>query len=900
MWLYLRGVGRHPGRAVALWLVLSVAAGAFGLLTASAATTELATRGEVTQHFRASYDLLVRPTGSTSELERSRSLVRNNFISGLYGGITVAEWRQVKATPGVDIAAPLANLGWVPLSVDFKVPMSQYLHGRGLQAFWLRSTSDTDDGLSTYPGPSGFFVKASSERQCAYSQVRGPEFTRPFVSQGPRDVYSTCATTRSPDGRSAPMYLSFPLLLAAIDPVEESRLLGIDKTVRSGRMLTEEDGVSGTYPTIPVMVSSRSFLEEGLDVVVSEIHARPGESLADLVRDPQLDQKEPVAFLDQPNRPYRRLVGREGVEVGSETFSISSLYRKLVAKIGGDYGPFQVPAFSSYWTTSPVVYQGRDVLTPQVVQNEAVDVWRDSGNGGYANIPIENGDVQFRGIRGHDGQSVSIEGTYQDATVTVNAIGTFDPLRLPGFDPLTRVPLETYTPPTAVGADRATREALGDEPLSPTREVAGYLSQPPHMFTTLRAARALTDRVSFSHAAGDRLISVIRVRVAGVTGADEASLARIRTVADRIRERTGLDVDITAGSSPTRQTIRLPAGKFGRPELLLEEGWTKKGVALAILTTADRKTVALVALAAVMTLAYAVNAGASTVVLRRRELGVLRCCGWRVRDLRWVVLAEAGLVGIASAATAALLVWAGEGLTAVEAGSLQYAVAVTGAGLAALGSGLVAAHRSARVTPVSAVVPAVDSARRTRWRPSALTAFGFAATSLMRRPVRAVTAAAIVGIGVASLATVLTVRIAFDNALVDSVLGEVVVAQTRTADLAAIGIILMLGVVALADLVVMSMRERQGEMSVLRAVGWSERRLMQVSIAEGVLAGTIGALVGGVVGLAFGAVFGGAVAPVLEAVALACGIGILAATAAAAVPAIRGRTSAITSLMLSE
>src|ERR1700746_2098167 len=58
----------------------------------------------------------------------------------------------------------------------------------------------------------------------------------------------------------------------------------------------------------------------------------------------------------------------------------------------------------------------------------------------------------------------------------------------------------------------------------------------------------------------------------------------MREVAQQIERRTGLDVDIVAGSSPSPTAIDLPAGKFGQPPLTLSENWVKKGVALAILT----------------------------------------------------------------------------------------------------------------------------------------------------------------------------------------------------------------------------------------------------------------------------------------------------------------------------
>jgi putative ABC transport system permease protein len=139
------------------------------------------------------------------------------------------------------------------------------------------------------------------------------------------------------------------------------------------------------------------------------------------------------------------------------------------------------------------------------------------------------------------------------------SIGTFDPLKLRGFTALSAVPLETYVPPQATGADDRSRQLLHGQPLQPDSNQAGYLATPPMMLTSLTALPGLIDSPA--------PLSAIRVRVAGVTGFDDTSRERVRNVAEAIGSATGLDVDITMGSSPAPQTVSLPAGKFGRPEL---------------------------------------------------------------------------------------------------------------------------------------------------------------------------------------------------------------------------------------------------------------------------------------------------------------------------------------------
>ncbi len=95
----------------------------------------------------------------------------------------------------------------------------------------------------------------------------------------------------------------------------------------------------------------------------------------------------------------------------------------------------------------------------------------------------------------------------------------------------------------------------------------------------------------------------------------------------------GLDVDITIGSSFQPQTVDLAAGKFGRPELRLTEGWTLKGVGVAIIKAVDRKSLVLFVLILVVCALFLVNAVTAAVRERRRELAVLACLGWRRRRL---------------------------------------------------------------------------------------------------------------------------------------------------------------------------------------------------------------------------------------------------------------------------
>ena len=103
-------------------------------------------------------------------------------------------------------------------------------------------------------------------------------------------------------------------------------------------------------------------------------------------------------------------------------------------------------------------------------------------------------------------------------------VGIFNPAKIKPFDPLSRVPLGAYHPVVAAAANAAARTALRGPDLLPDSNLGGYVSQPVDLITSLSALPALENEVRY----GTDLplpdpISVIRVRVAGVTGPERVA-----------------------------------------------------------------------------------------------------------------------------------------------------------------------------------------------------------------------------------------------------------------------------------------------------------------------------------------------------------------------------------------
>jgi ABC-type lipoprotein release transport system permease subunit len=435
----------------------------------------------------------------------------------------------------------------------------------------------------------------------------------------------------------------------------------------------------------------------------------------------------------------------------------------------------------------------------------------------------------------------------------------------------------------AAPANPAANRALHGD-LSPNQNLGGYVSQPVDLVTALSALPALENEGYYGTGlpANDP-ISVVRVRVAGVTGPNPVSLERMREVAQQIEVRTGLDVDIVAGSSPSPTTIDLPAGKFGQPPLTLSENWVKKGVALAILTAIDKDSLVLFALILIVCVLFVANSASAAIRGRRRELGVLACLGWTRPRLFATVLGELAAIGLAAGVLGAAAALPLSSALGLHASPGRAALAVPIAVAVAMIAGLIPAWLAARAEPIASVRPPVLGVRRAR-QLGGITAL--AAVNVLRAPGRAVVGAISLAVGVTALTVLAAVTFAFRGVIVGSLLGNAVAVQVRGVDYVAVTATIALGVLAVADVVFINIRERAPELAAIRTFGWRETALSRLVITEGAIIGLAGSLAGAALGLIVAAQLAGQLPATLYLIAaVAVAGGLLVTSMAALLPA---------------
>ncbi|MGH2868165.1 MAG: FtsX-like permease family protein [Solirubrobacteraceae bacterium] len=914
-------------------------------MSSETATSKLQVNRTVSQNFRAAYDILVRPNNAQTPFERRHHLVDNGFLSGLFGGISLDQYHQIASIHGVSVAAPVANVGSFLLSATVFVPFPPSVHPSQRTVYRIATTWNVHRGLSRYPSAPSYVyytphqltftdVEAGTEKAGPAGQAldvcggwyRSPEFRGSGVGHGNGEVRNPYAAALKPlqlscaspsiavAGNAARQGLSFlhrsqtaepagelgayvnfslPVLIAGVDPAAEQQLVGLGRAVTSGSYLQETGGLSRPHPgagftagaafvrTYPVLASINTFLDQEAQLRVEQLQPPAGASVPKLLASGDV----PAAL----SRLGSRTVGRALVSPDEAWRSELSHFNSQVS----------AGLESNYWRVSPTTnaISRSGVVAPSIAKNDP-SVWTDTSptgeSYGFSFAPPGANDVWYRRLRafGASGSVRQIDGHQTFIKPYPALVGTFNPSRLRGFSPLSKVPLQTFYPPQASAGDAAARRALGASPLGPTTNLAGYLSQPPLLLTTIAGAVALDNgnggsyttsgggstqlNQAYSGASPAAPISSVQVRVSGVTGPDAVSLARIKAVAQQIAIDTGLRVDITAGSSPTTVPIGLVNGNFGQPALKLDQSWVKENVDSGIINALNNKELVLFVVLAVICALFVASATLANVRQRRREIAVLRTVGWPVRLIFSLIVGEAALVGLIAGVAGALLTLLLAVVGSLDVPTLRVALIVPVAVVLALVAALLPAWRATRIQPLEALQ---DPVWRSRRRQRVRTVTGLAVANVARVPGRSLLAFSTLALAVSTLALILGLNVAFHGAVAGNLLGNVVIVNVRDADLITTVLVVLVGAGSVADVLYVSLQERRAELGTLRAVGWTERDVFMLAMREGLLLGASGSVLGAVVGVVLVAILGGSATAV-------AGSAVLAALAGCAVTAL--------------
>jgi len=335
--IVLAQVRRRAGRATALLLGVFVATTGFAVLTGSTATSRLQVVGALQENFRSAYDILVRPTADRTPLEQQRDLVRPNFLSGQFGGITMDQYERVRQVAGVEVAAPIAMLGYASALGSVRVDVTDAVDRTQVrQLVRVNPTWRSAGGLTVMANVSPHYAYVTQrpviwpvlgdvwdfqysdgrarpelENECGGTifplevqedgrelplcQVDPHGWSGPLGADTEQHPMLVVAQQR-PDGTFVKDYrgvasdrldvgLEWPLslLLAAIDPAAEADLVGLDAAVTSGTYVSAQDRSVPISPyalKIPVITTTTPFLDERMTTTVEHLTGPTAERLA--------------------------------------------------------------------------------------------------------------------------------------------------------------------------------------------------------------------------------------------------------------------------------------------------------------------------------------------------------------------------------------------------------------------------------------------------------------------------------------------------------------------------------------------------------------------------------------------------------------------------------------------
>jgi putative ABC transport system permease protein len=851
----------------------------FMILASTSLTTEATLKGDITRAWAAPYDLLVRPTGSATPIETSQGLVRPNFLSSGAGGITLQQLAAIRQIPGVDIAAPIAILGYVywPGSAPVDISTS-VLPGQELQVFRLRVTASADAGMSNVPfsdryelvAPHGTVHYLGTQNSATMTTtLTFPGGTVDCTSFDPTVIGCWAPNIDCPRclgqppsvgafGRAPGWIESFsqPLLVAAIDPAAEAKLTGLDRCVSQGSFLKAaplqikpmtSDPQAEPQASIPALVSTTSFVDETLHVVVEQ--------------SPQAPSLGHGATPEQLN---------SWAQVMSKDFAAQSLYESAIGVQG------LIPGATLFVRPGDIVYQqtATDHLVAEL-QKQDLNVYDDRLIQAplLQQVPPEALDNWFRPLTQADWDNTSANA--HSAIATWLPTGTYDPACLPGFNQLGAGQLATYSPPEVT--------LPSGKKLLPTRSVGAYVNTPPLLLTTLEAAQFFSDPIQYPGGLGNKFISAVRIRISGVDTPGPVSNARLTRVAAAIKEATGLSVDIIRGSSPISIQIDLPAGKFGRPALTVTEPWAVKGVAFKFLRAVSAQNLALFGLVLVNAMVLVGETGYISAVRRQREFGVLRALGWQTLSIAWLVELEMLMLGLVVGLLALvigvpLVFHLGLGTTAWQLA----AVVPLAIGVAAL-AGIIPAFAAARGSAV-AMIQSIARATITNRRPPA-GVIGVALRELQGQwRIEASLGALAIALGASTLGVLVLISAAFKGALDTTVLGTYLAGEVQPFHLVLAGLTLVVGAIAAAEVVTLSYLERRSHLGALRALGWPASAVVRLLIAQASALGLGGGLAAMMVVVAAGLLLQARVSAIGWGLFAAIGMSLLATAIAVAAP----------------
>ena len=862
MWQYVfLLLRRQPGKYALASSGFLLAACALILLSATTQTTVVQANQIISQSWRSSYDLVVLPPQAQLA---SNGPIPADFLEGYDGGISIKQYEQIKTLPGIDIAAPIAYVGYVQMPVppiEFftqALPSGYYRLDLKLMAFngqhqIVENTASMNYYLDSTCGNNGTSLSTNAYKAIAKAGLLLQCGTQPSATLARYSPFTDTGT----------------FLLAAIDPTEENKLDHVYKHITDGRMLTYQYTIHfSTNPKLAQIVGTQNCEPQQQGQIITSSCKIPNYDIPVLLHT-QLsgqitltgrfthvasDALSPQTVLVHGGTNYlSHLPNQQTLFDGTIPLVQDSAQRFSGASLAWDGRKLQLyvePIFG----IDPLTASLKFLYTPSALTYQSATAPDGEANNAYTLVPggTQGPEVAFRSLHPlHVAPPSKKTNPFPTAFYFLNSIGQFsgDSLAAQFSNPLNWLPENTYTAPPAVLHYDAQGHPVKATNLLPTTNSAGFVLQPPLALTTLNAARKLR---------GDNIISAIRVRVSGVEAANPTSWKHVQQVAGLIHQRTGLPVQVTLGSSPRPTLVYVPGvkqGQFGATQNIAPIGWVEErwiAVGASIIYLAQLGATRLLLLGAVLTvcLGYIIVAFSTLATSQRTEFAVLSALGWRPWQPTRLFLAQALLLALGGSIVGigiALLL-----ATLLESIPIWPIVLWTLPAmlLMALLSSLYPLWQIGRIQPAEILRAGstVSSPASSSWRlplESFVSPIGNMVIRNLARS-RPRTLITLVCLFLSSLLLLLMFSsiLALRQTLIGTLLGNFVLLETAVPQIAGCVFALFLTFLSIADVLLLQVQTRRQEIGLLQAVGWHTTLIQRMFMQEGLVLACVGTIPG--------------------------------------------------------
>ncbi len=859
------------------------------LLTSATRTERLILTNSVADHWRGSYDILVRPDGTTSTLEKDSGLVAPGFLATIYGGISLEQLSHIRDIPGIDVAAPLAIIGTVSADFDITTDIGSMLpsHERAFTRTTVSSSSRNGAFRQNFTPYIDFFTPHTLEldsAQAGFREIHDPPSSltpgNPLLCEIQKLTDITHPYCHSPfsipdgavDNRTTvePTDTSAYLLLGAIDPQAEAALSHIDERIVKGRYFDTSDYEPYRLPApessqpshvrlLPILLNSHmSGIDRTLDFDVDLLPAPIAEEYAHTGTGSS--EESARTFTD-------RLLSEPPVLTQHFTSGMTDIWEAFLSQhspLSSDSHAMQHDAAPSPEEFRTILSQG--IMLDELVRPGALDVSADSSGTLHPHTySTRLNSPSLSSLAPKYRSAISLKIPYSDPLTKTSLLSLipvgharfdshYDETQLSGaFSPLA---------PTRVDVSEESQSILATDTYLSDGEAEGYVPLTPAILTPLDsfidAYREIRPDLT------EKPISAIRIRVADIDSMSEQSTEKIRLVAQKISEIPGLNVDILTGSSMTSRDVVLPPvpelehtpanssirmKSAGLPEIHLRDLWVEKGTATTLVTAINSVSLILAILvlcSASLTLVLTTSVHMNSKV---RHCTILYSLGWTRRTLTQFVLLYLSIIAasgaIAGATLAFLLaqVWHIHLSLCWIISALPLSFILT---LLTIASPLIASRRN---TPLDALLgrgkPRLTAKNlRARYTRSHTGSFTIAFSLLRRHPSRCVISSLCMAIGICITECAMFLFIHFHGNIVGTLLGKLISIQARTPDIVASVVLAVFALVAILTVTWISLGEDAQSYATLVAGGWTRRRIFTVILTQSLILGLIGAIAG--------------------------------------------------------